>query len=313
MIQSAITNIRNSSFPIRHSSLSLLFLIVLFIIISACDNKDQNKAPSLTTKGELTIGVDESLRPFIEAEIEMFSVYYPESSITPLYLSEKNVIEKLINNEIQTGIICRNLMKEEVDVIESNFGHKVNSYNLGFEKIVAVVNKSNPLKSISSSDLTGIISGNFSSWNELERSFHNEEPIIAVIPAASNIDRYFFSNGNLFPPDSLHALDTTTEVLDYVKGNNSAIGIVGGSWLYASEAKTSDIRILNYSEDSLRPGNEFKDLFFEVYAVTHEPFTGLGNGFISFIMGQKGQLILSKAGMIPYKPIEREVNISDSF
>jgi phosphate transport system substrate-binding protein len=54
-------------------------------------------------------------------------------------------------------------------------------------------------------------------------------------------------------------------------------------------------------------------LYREVYAVTHEPFTGLGSGFITFMASQKGQLILLKAGMTPYKPVDREIEISGSY
>ena len=98
-----------------------------------------------------------------------------------------------------------------------------------------------------------------------------------------------------------------------MRDNVSAIGIVGGSGTHSLETGQADIRIIKCIKDNTGPGNQTACPSFEVYAVTHEPFTGLGSGFISFLVGQKGQLILSKSGMIPYKPIEREVRISDSI
>ena len=313
MPQNAITNIRNSSFANRHSSLSLLFLLILFIVISACDNKNQTKEPSLPTKGEVVIAIDESLKSFVDAEISMFSIFYPESRITPLYLPEKEVVEKLLANEIQTGIICRNFLKEEADIIEDNYSHKITTCKIGYERIAVVVNKKNPLEEISYIDINRILSGKISTWNQLDRSFNTESPVITVIPKLSSIDRLFFSSDEMSSHPQVHALGTTTEILDYVGKNISAIGIVGGSSVYTIETQPSNIRVLKYIKEDLKNKSQAEHLLFEVYAVTHEPFTGLGNGFISFLVSQKGQLILSKSGLIPCKPIEREIKISDSL
>ena len=288
-------------------------ILILFslLLTLGCDDKGQNKEPSLSTKGELIIGVDESLKPVIDAEIAMFTVYYPESSIMPLYLPEKQVVEKLLTNEIQTGIICRDLTVEEIDIIEGNYSHKVSSNKLGYEKIVAIVNNTNPLNEISDTDLTGIISGKISNWDQLIPAFKDQKPILVVIPKSSNIDRYFFSSIETSSSIPAYALGTTPEVIDYVKENVSAIGIVTKSWLCSIKTEIPDIKIPNCFSKST--GNENRYPSFGVYAVTHEPFTGLGSGFISFMMGQKGQLILSKSGMAPNKPIEREIKISNSF
>ncbi len=292
---------------------NILILFSIMIFITGCENKEPEEAPSLTTKGELIIGADESLRPFIDVEIAMFSVYYPESVITPLFLPEKQVVEKLLANEVQTGIICRNLIREETDIVETNYSHKVTSCKIGYEKIVIVVNRDNPLKSISYTDLTGILSGKISDWSQLNQAFTTGSPVITVIPGGSNIDRHFFSSEKAPSPAHIYALDTTIDVFDYVRENKSAMGIAGGSWLYTMDKKPSDIKILACTEDNRKTEHQLSDLLLEVYAVTHEPFTGLGNGFISFLVSQKGQLILSKSGMLPYKPIEREIHISDSL
>jgi len=37
---------------------------------------------------------------------------------------------------------------------------------------------------------------------------------------------------------------------------------------------------------------------------------GLGTGFASFIMSDRGQLIVQKAGLAPAKPAERQVEIN---
>jgi phosphate transport system substrate-binding protein len=290
----------------------ILLLVFVFSGIMGCGNDDSGAPVSLPTRGELTIGIDESLRPLAEAEIAMFSVYYPDAHITPLYFPEKQVVERLLANEIQTAVICRDLGLEETDYITSTYGHMARTFKLADDAIVAVVNRENPVDTISTDVLRGILSGTISDWGQLSPAITEKSPILVILTGFSSIDRYFSSSGQLSPA-TVYALDTTIEVIDYVEKNIWALGIVGGSWFYQKGEKNTHVKILDYSAGSAENEKKKPRPSREVYAVTHEPNTGLGNGFISFMAGQKGQLILSKAGMTPYKTISREVKITDSF
>jgi phosphate transport system substrate-binding protein len=288
----------------------IIIWIVLSIGLLGCGDRERGAPASLPTRGDLVVGIDESLRPFAEAEIGMFSVYYPDARLTPMYLPEKRVLENLLANEIQTAIICRDLYPEESDHIAAAHGHSVRSFKLADDAIVAVVNKENSVSAISLEDMKGVLSGTVSNWGQLSIAADNPMPILVILTRSSSIDRYFSFAGPI-STNFAYAFDTTTEVIDYVRDNIPAMGIVGGSWFHQKGDKYSDVRVLTFK--AAENGAETKTPYREVYAVTHEPNTGLGSGFISFMAGQKGQLILSKAGMLPYKPILREVSVSDSF
>jgi phosphate transport system substrate-binding protein len=290
-------------------------LLLAFITITGCGKKDQTEIAEKTSKptsGNLTIGIDESLRPAMNAEIEMFSYYYKDAHITPLYLPEKQIIEKLLNNEIQTGIICRNLYKDEVESIKGSYQHIPEAFRLAEDAIVPVVTKTNPFNDISYNDLKKILSGEITTWKQLNSSLADESPIVVVMTASSSVNRYFSTlNGT---PSSIksYALDSTTDLIDYIKNNPHSLGILGGSWFFQRGDKYPDIKVLDYR--GAIPGSANSEgLFREVYAITHEPFTGLGTGFISFLASQKGQMIITAAGMTPFKTISREVQIYNSF
>jgi len=290
---------------------NIIILLVGFLAIIGCNDKDQNNRPSLPTRGRLVIGIDESLRTLAEAEIRTFSIYYPNTDIEPLYLPEKQVVEKLLANEIQTGIICRDLYDDEIELLKANYNHLTTTFKLGEDAIVLVVNNSNPVHDLSYDKLKKIFSGEITGWEQINPVFKDKTPIVAVVTRLSSVDRYFSSMND--SPITSYALDSTNEVIDYVKNNVSALGILGGSWFYQKGNKYSDVKLLDYIKDSPETDNQKQGLFREVFAVTHEPFTGLGSGFISFLGNEKGQLILLKAGMTPYKSIEREIQISGSF
>jgi len=289
--------------------INLLILFVAFMAIMGCSKEDQANKPSLPTRGKLLIGIDESLRPVTDAEIETFSVIYPDAKITPLYLPEKQIVEKLLANEIQTGIICRDLYEDETKFINNKYQHLPATFKVADDAIVAVVNNANLLNTISYDDIKKILSGKITDWEQLDPASKIKSPIMVVITGSSSINRYFSSLNGATPSISAYALDTTTEVIDYVKNNVSAIGLLGGSWFYQKGNKYLEVKLLTYAKDNPETEDPNQGLRREVYAVTHEPFTGLGSGFMSFLASQKGQLIIEKAGMTPYKPISREITI----
>jgi phosphate transport system substrate-binding protein len=292
-----------------------IIMLVLFLAMAftGCSDKDQANKPSSPTMGNLVIGIDESLRPVTDPELNTFSVFYPNAHITPLYLPEKEVMEKLLANEIQTGIICRDLYDEESEAIKTNYQHVLQTFKLADDEIVAAVSSSSPVNRISYDDIKKILSGEITDWRQIDPVFDEELPVVVVMTASSSVNRYFYSlNGSSVPIRS-YALGDTDEVIDYVKNNFAAIGILGASWFYQKGNKYPDLKVLPLKKETPEADNSAEALYREVYGITHEPNTGLGTGFISFLAGQKGQLILEKAGMTPYKPITREIKLIKSF
>jgi len=294
--------------------INIFILSLLFLCMAGCSDKPENKTePSLPTRGKLVLGVDESLRPVVDSELKIFSYLYPDAEITPVYLPEKEIAEKLLANELQTGLICRNLYKDEMEFIKIKYQHNPQTFKLAEDEIVAAVNTSNPLNNISYNDLKDILSGKITDWRQLYPALKDESPIIVVITGSSSINRFFSSVSNSLSATSVYALDTTTDVIDYVRDNPSSVGIVGGSWFYKTGSSYPNVKLLSYAGDNGSTEDLNQYPVREVYAVTHEPFVGLGTGFISFVASQKGQMVLEKAGMTPYKPITREISIKRSI
>lgn len=291
---------------------SLIFLCLL-LFICGCGDSDQGSLPSKPTGGELVIGVDEALMPAIDAAVKVFTAVYPEASITPLYLSEKAVTEKLLANKIQTAILFRSLTEKEKEYIEQNFGHRITSCRLGFDRIVVIAGKKSLIEALSSIDFKNILTGKITHWKQLFNGFEDNSPARIIIPGSSGIDRTLYNSVTQVSPDSTYVVDGTGDVVDYVSKSTSVIGLVSESSIRDKGNLISGIKIITHVKKNLDGGNREDYLSLKISGITHEPFTGLGSGFISFLAGRKGQLILSKAGITPVQPIERDINISDSF
>ncbi len=287
-----------------------ILLILIPLSILSCNRNNNNYAEqSIPTAGSLIIGVDESLKPFAEAEIQSFKNLYPQADIQALFLPEKEVIDQLKSNKIQTGIICRELNFDEIKVIQDTFALYPSMVKLATDAIVMTVNESNKTTSISNVELIQILSGKISSWDQLSNGLKQKKPIIVVTTKASSVNRYASYLNDTVGLINSFALDSTAQVIDYIRQNPYSLGILGGSWFYQKGDKYNDIKIVPYQANDESEKDE-STLNREVFVVTQEPFNGLAYGFIAFMVSQKGQLIISKAGMTPYRAIYREIELS---
>ena len=68
----------------------ILFLCCAVALISCNRNKQEQEytIKNTTTSGVITICVDETLKPIIEQQIEVFEGLYPKANIIPIYTSE---------------------------------------------------------------------------------------------------------------------------------------------------------------------------------------------------------------------------------
>ena len=128
-------------------------------------------------------------------------------------------------------------------------------------------------------------------------------------------------------PPTFYALETSNEVFEYVKANPESMGIVSLSWLSDEEDSVcaqyrSAIRLMgiidatNKDRPSLarRPFQAY--VFDNTYPLTRDVYyirTGLsgslGTGFGNHLIGEKGQLIIHKLGMVAAKTPNRTVRI----
>ena len=126
------------------------------------------------------------------------------------------------------------------------------------------------------------------------------------------------------------ATNTSKEVVDFVEDTPNAIGIIGSNWLNDKRDSTNttwkkNIRVMSISkQETATPMNSWKPyqawlldgkypFVRTLYALLNDPLRGLPWGFAHFIEQPKGQLIIFKSGLLPYRGnLEiRDVNVSN--
>jgi phosphate transport system substrate-binding protein len=173
-----------------------------------------------------------------------------------------------------------------------------------------IVNSDNPVKTISVTEIGKMLGGSLLHWKEITPEWRDLSEIIPVTTPHSSISRYLSYLKDTLSPIEAYQINNTDDVLTYVQKNKNALGIIGGSWLLQRGSDFEGVKIVAHTlPDTTRSIPELA-FYREVFVVTQEPYNGLGNGFIAFLASDRGQLVLLKEGMLPYKTINREFELA---
>jgi phosphate transport system substrate-binding protein len=304
--------------------------ILLFIIISSCQQGSKTTDLDTPTSGHITIAADESLAPIIEAEYQVFSSIYKYAVINFIYAPENELFSYIVNDSAQAIIIARPLNQAE----EKHF-EKIKIFprptKIAIDGIAIITHKENTDSSLSYEQLQKIMSGQFQSWKDVNSKSNLGEIQIVFDNAQSGAVRYIREKviNQQALPQNCYALKTNPEVIDYVSKNKNAMGLIGVSWVSDKDdpetlgfLKQINVVGLTNPQDTIgEPGEFFQPyqayialkqypLIRDIYIISAQGRTGLGTGFAAFVASDKGQRIILKAGIMPATQPVRIVNLN---
>lgn len=186
-------------------------------------------------KGSATIYCDDGFRNILEEEIEVFEYSYPESSIIPFYVSESEAIDSLLANKTQAVIVTRELSKEQKEYMKSKFKRIVRQECIAVDAVALIVNKENPVSSLSLEEISALMNGKISHWNQLAGNDTTAVKLVFDSQGSSTVSymrERFLPEGKMMSDNPYaRGQKNNSEVFDIVKKDPSAIGIISVSWL----------------------------------------------------------------------------------
>lgn len=296
----------------------LVILFILSFFLGGCIGY-KNTTDETPTRGKIKISVDESYQMLADAQIATFTSLYSYTTITPAYKNEVDAIADLMNDSVRLVIINRKLTPaEEAYLTAKQVIPKTTK--IAYDGLAFIVNRENQDTLIRYDQLKNIFNGTIKFWNQLNlKSTKLSEIKVVFDNNKSGNTRYVkenFINGKDFPPNCF-AVNSNTEVINFVEKNRNAMGIIGVNWisdkddtLSNSFLKKINIVAIGTPDNTEGPGNYYKPyqgyiaegtypLKREVFIVSRETFSGLGSGFTNFVAGDKGQRIILKMGLVP--------------
>src|SRR6185295_20298736 len=70
-----------------------VLFVVLFFLLNGCKNSTVDQQSDTIDSGTIYISVDESFKPVIDSEIQVFEALHPEAKIIPTYKPEAECIK----------------------------------------------------------------------------------------------------------------------------------------------------------------------------------------------------------------------------
>ncbi len=299
--------------------MSFLKILVVFSFLFQLFSCNQNKNTTTTNQdtmstGTIRVSVDETLKPLMEAEFNVFAYLYPLAHLEVSYKPETDVLNDLKNDSARAIIVTRELTTNEMEYYRS-IQYIPKSLPFALDGISIIVNKNNATDSFTMPQLKEILLG--TSKKSLFVVFDNS--------ASCNI-RWLKDSLLKNEPLSKNcfAVKTNPEVIKYVSEHENAIGIIGTSWISDLDDSnaTNRLKMIGRARIALTEKDEYLEPFQSeiktqryplartVYCIQRDGKLGLGTGLQHFLYGEKGQIIVLKYGMMPYKQAERSIHFN---
>jgi phosphate transport system substrate-binding protein len=303
-----------------------VIVLVLSFLNFGCRRVRKDIPDSMVT-GQATIAADEAILPLVNAEINVFKSFYNFASIDCKYGSEYDAINLLLQEKIRLALVTRPLNEKEIAFLK---GRELNpeSIPLAYDAIALIVHVDNPTKALTTSQISGILSGGLADWEQITSSGKTGNIKMVLDSESSGIIRSLNDSLHLNQKISgnIQFAGSNKKIIEMVASDPNTLGFVGYNWLSEKEspAVQDNLKKVNLiavskglsadSTNSFKPtvGSLFNlryPLTRKIYAIYTDPSASLARGFLAHLTCERGQKIIYRIGLKPETDFQRLVII----
>ena len=294
----------------RKVTYQLIYLLpLLWIAVAGCSGGNERTDIDTTDRGTIHISVDESFRPVIDSQIQVFEALHPGAKIIAAYKPEGECFKDLAKDSTRMIIVTRPLNAQEERFYEDSLSYLPKWSKVANDAIAVIVNRKSADSLFTMSTLRGILDGT---------TGDKQKAVFDGLSGSSTL-RYIQDSilkGKPASPAKVFGEKSSTDVIKYVEDHTGVLGFVGVNWIGNKEDSTQLSFLNNVTIASLQckcPEESFVKpyqanimrkrypLVRGLYYVLKENYDGLGSGFANFLESERGQLIFHRAYLGPAK------------
>jgi phosphate transport system substrate-binding protein len=272
---------------------------------------------SVTTIGEITIGVDENESPVIKKETDEFMRLNTNSKITSTVKTTNELFADLLNGDIKTIITDRDFTPQENEYLQK---YKIETKKniVALNGAAIIVNPANPLTKLNFNEMRKIFTGETTDWSNLEgdnKDVYKGKIKPYIARKNSMLHDYFkekvLLNNDYYKNDLI--CSTSTQMLNEIRDDKYGIGFISMSWItkFADTLDTTikPLRVAAADSTGLKGeyvglhqayiANRSYPLLFDVYCLSRDFEMDISVGLISFLLSYDGQKIILNSGLVP--------------
>ncbi len=291
--------------------LRIVFLTLLCIQMVSCRNNVKVDPIENINKGALTILCDEDFRYIMNQHKDVYENLFPGAVINFEFLSDGEIIKKLMNRSAQAAVIGRRLSAEERANLQNIDTIIPREHLIAKDAMALIVGKSN-------TNFDNKPWGTF--FSDIFRDPSSQ--LVFTDKQSGLVKSFSFINKDL-ATGKIFALDSLTAVIDYVNSNNNAIGAISYATISDMESpevqailkkvKLLRINISDSSATSIAVTASEQDIATNQYPLIRtinyvllNPKERVGMGFVNYLMRNRGAKVFLKSGLIPAVMPERD-------
>src|SRR5664279_4809840 len=196
---------------------------VIFIFTGCSGGNDRPDLDS-PVKGTIHISVDESFKPVIDSQIQVFEALFPRAKIIADYKPEAECFKDLMKDSTRMIIVTRGLTDAEEKFYKDSFTFYPSFAKIAYDAVAVIVNNDNPDSLFSIDKIRGILNG--STGDKQKAIFDGLSETSTIRYAIDSI-----LEGKPFDPKKVFAEKNTLGVINYVAEHDNVLGFVGVSWI----------------------------------------------------------------------------------
>jgi len=279
-------------------------------MISGCSSLHERKDLDTSNSGTIYISVDESFKPVIDSQIQVFEALYPNAKVVAHYKPEAECLKDLIRDSIRMVIVTRGLTEEEEKFYKDSLHYPLTWDKVANDAVALIVNNKVNDSVFTMGKIRGILDGS------------TGDKQIAVLDglSATSTVRYVIDSilkGKPFDNKKVFAAKNSEGVINYVADNPESIGFVGVSWIgnkedtsqlsFLKKVKIASLECVSCDERTFVKPYQANIIYRRyplvrgLYYILKENYNGLGGGFANFMTYEKGQLIFWRSYLGPTK------------
>ena len=266
------------------------------------------------TSGDASVAVDRSLMKIMELQLKSFSAHYPEARVSLSPEPSGRTVLRLLDREAGGAVVDGALIREEDSVVAS-LKRPVRREPIAKNALVFIVNRDNPVRSVTLNNLRGIFSGRTTEWQRLGGQ---QGTIVACIDGSDFRSQAVLSSVLFGKAGGITATATRdiSQLISRVADDERAAAIVTLPEYAAalSGGNGARIKAMPVSREDgdppvqASPASVYSGAYPLVSVVyyIYDPFDPAATGFGAWL-SKEGQTLFERGDMAPYRQTVRTI------
>src|SRR5262245_4566741 len=140
-----------------------VWLIYLLLFIFPACKEETKTDPNEDTrdKGSINISADESFKPVLEAQVQVYESDHPNAKLSVHYKPEADCIRDLTSDSTRMIIVAKYISEDEIAFLQDSLKTATTQMMMAHDAVAIILHPDEEIQRFTMSDLKAILQGKF--------------------------------------------------------------------------------------------------------------------------------------------------------